>query len=237
MHETEWDGESDHPSGTRDASEAQVTDLSVQFIAALPVDGAAVSTLGKLLGSETISASSPLAARIDEVQFDLGEGPCWDAMRTFTPVVEPDLGNRWDRWPAFIDAIRSNGVTSIFAFPLHVGPLQIGAVDLFTQSRLELSPAHSDTASRLAGVVSRTVLRSALLSAHSDVQQDRPFSRRLVHQATGMVVSQLEVSADDAALIIKAHAFAQGKSMMEVAQQVIARDLDFRDFPAESSGA
>jgi len=225
MHETEWDGSSGYPS--------QNTDLSVQFVSLLPVDGAAVSTLGKLLGSETISATSPLAARIDEMQFDLGEGPCWDAMRSFSPVIEPDLGDRWDRWPAFIDAIRSGGVTSIFAFPLHVGPLQIGAVDLFTQRRLELSADDTDRAARLAEKVSREVLRTALISATSADGLERPFSRRLVHQATGMVVSQLEVSAEDAELIIKGHAFAQGKSMMEIAQQVIDRNLNFRHLPVD----
>lgn len=235
MHETEWGGKSDYPSHNSTGSDGVVRDLSGPFVSLLPIDGAAVSTLGKLLGSETISASSPRAARIDEVQFDLGEGPCWDAMRSFSPVLEPDAGERWDRWPAFIDAIRSDGVTSIFAFPLHVGPLQIGAVDLFTESRSELSEEHTEQAAQLAERVSRQVLRTALIAATSEDQSARPFSRRLVHQATGMVVSQLEVSPEDAELIIKGHAFAQGKSMMEVAQQVIDRALNFRDFPIEGS--
>ena len=55
---------------------------SEPFVAFLPVTGAAVSTLGDVLGSETLSASDAHAARLDEVQFDLGEGPCWDALRS-----------------------------------------------------------------------------------------------------------------------------------------------------------
>ena len=47
-----------------------------------PVTGSAVSTVGGFLGSETVAASDEYAARLDELQFDLGEGPCWDAVRS-----------------------------------------------------------------------------------------------------------------------------------------------------------
>src|SRR4051794_29292306 len=77
------------------------------FLGLFPVSGAAVSTVGALLGNETISASDSLAARVDEIQFDLGEGPCWDAMNSARPVLEPDLrGNPRTVWPAFSRAIR-----------------------------------------------------------------------------------------------------------------------------------
>jgi hypothetical protein len=37
----------------------------------------------------------------------------------------------------------------------------------------------------------------------------------------------LSVSAEDARLIIQGHAFAQGRSMMEVAQEIVDRQLGF----------
>src|SRR6478736_3774707 len=92
------------------------------FIAFLPVTGASISTLGGVLGNETIAATDAHAARLDEAQFDVGEGPCWDAMRSAGPVAEPSL--RTDglaRWPAFAAAVRGEPVSSIFAFPLIVG--------------------------------------------------------------------------------------------------------------------
>ena len=52
------------------------------FVDFLPITGASVSTVGNFLGSETLSASDDVAARLDELQFDLGEGPCWDAVRS-----------------------------------------------------------------------------------------------------------------------------------------------------------
>ena len=88
------------------------------FVTFLPVTGASISTLGGVLGNETISASDGHAARLDEAQFDVGEGPCWDAMRSAAPIAEPSLRTEGAlRWPAFAAAVQHEPVSSIFAFP------------------------------------------------------------------------------------------------------------------------
>ena len=224
----------------RSIGETEVgSSLSDPFTELFPVDGAAVSTLGPFLGTGTLSATNDQAVHIDELQFDLGEGPCWDAMRTSKPVLEPDVTVRSDRWPAFIDAIRSEGVTSIFAFPLRLGPLQIGAIDLYARRLTDLDAVATRQASLLAEQVSRTVLRQALTAVRDGEElHASPYSRRVIHQATGMVVSQLDISAEDAELVIKGHAFAQGMSMMDVARLLIDRDLAFdRDDDAKGGDA
>lgn len=192
------------------------------FLMLLPVSGAAVSTVGDLLGSETVSASGPLAATVDELQFDLGEGPCWDAMTSQRPVLEPHLRRNTTRWPAFSVAIAQHQISSLFAFPLHVGSLQIGAVDLYSTQEMELSPTQTRHASVLAGRVGTHVLRRALATSDEDYQHPgNAFSRRLVHQATGVVIAQLQLSPDEARLIIQGHAFATSRSMMTVAEDIL----------------
>jgi len=224
--------ESSFESALRDLAGpiAGTVDLSAPFATLFRVDGAAVSTLGGFLGSETLSASNAVALQIDEIQFDLGEGPCWDAMATGLPVLQPDIASGFHRWPMFVDALNAYGVTSIFAFPLRLGPLRIGAIDLYSHERTDLDEAESSRACRLADQVSRRVLRQALSSVHDeDIAASRPFTRRLIHQATGMVVSQLDISAEDAQLVIQGHAFAEGTTMMEVARLLIDRELVFTD--------
>jgi ANTAR domain len=196
----------------------------------IPVEGAAISTIANFLGSETISASSALAARLDELQFDLGEGPCWDAMNQARPVLEPDI--RWHprgQWPEFSRAIADHEVGAIFAFPLTFGPLKIGAMDLYTGAPCELSPAHEREGGVLASVIGRLVLDRAIRRSDDSeflVEDDR-FSRRLVHQATGMVLAQLDISADDARLLIQGHAFALGRPMRAIAEDILERRIDF----------
>jgi hypothetical protein len=174
----------------------------------IPVEGAAISTIADFLGTETVAANSPLAARLDELQFDLGEGPCW---------------------PAFSRAISVEDVGAIFAFPLVFGPLKLGAMDLYTGDPRELSSREERQSGILASVISRMVLDRAIRRADQpDLTgpEDR-FSRRLIHQATGMVLAQLGISAEDARLLIQGHAFARGRSMRQIAEEILERRLDF----------
>jgi hypothetical protein len=200
--------------------------LSHWFVQVLPVTGAAVSTLGGVLGTETISASEPRAARLDELQFDLGEGPCWDALRSARPVAEPALMST-GRWPAFVSAVRDYDVCSIFAFPLHVGTLHFGAVDLYSLTPLSLSALQTNQATEMAEAVSRRLLKDALSGIDEEGREFNPHSRRAIHQATGMVLAQLEISPEDAELVIQGHAFGTGRSMMEVAAEITGGKLTF----------
>jgi hypothetical protein len=77
--------------------------------------------------------------------------------------------------------------------------------------------------------VGQQVLRAAMARSGEEGggAASGAFSRRVIHQATGMVLAQLDISADDAMLVLQGHAFAAGLTMMEVAQRVVDRTLDF----------
>lgn len=206
------------------------SDLWRPVLHALPLDGAAISTLTEFLGNETVSASGPLAARLDELQFDLGEGPCWDAMRTGKPVLEPDVKSQPNgSWMAFSQAIAGHDVGAIYAFPLAFGPLKLGAMDLYSGAPRALSSREERQGSILAGLISRIVLDRAIRRADEPdlLGAEDQFSRRLIHQATGMVLAQLAISAEDARLLIQGHAFARNTSMREIAEEILERRLDF----------
>jgi len=193
------------------------------FVSVFAIGGAAVSTIGQVLGSETIAATDDIAACLDELQFDLGEGPCWDAMRSAYPVLVPTIRTTGRaRWPAFTESVVKDGVSSVFAFPLSVGPLRFGAVDLYSAEPVSLSDAQAQQAGAMAEVVSRHVLRRALSAiGEDDGDAVSAYSRRLVHQASGVVLAQIDVSADDARLVIQGQAFASSRPMMDVAQDII----------------
>jgi hypothetical protein len=210
-------------------SDTRVSQLAHPFVRLLPVSGGSVSTLGSLLGAETISATDSRALRVDELQFDLGEGPCWDALSTRRPVLNPDLTLGVTPWPAFSHAIVAENIRSLFAFPLTLGPLELGAIDLYSLDPVTLTREQQDQTLALSGIVSRLLLRHALGRANSPTDVS-PFSRRIIHQATGMVLAQLNVRADDAYLILQARAFSENRPMHEVADDVVRRVLRFSDY-------
>ncbi|HEX5729646.1 GAF and ANTAR domain-containing protein [Microbacterium sp.] len=198
-----------------------------EFVSALPVQHAAISTLGDPFEVETVCSSDPLAARLDELQLDFGEGPCWQARATRSPVLLPDLqAPLTPAWPVVQAALASHQVRAAYAFPMSVGTLDIGAVDLYAARPDALSQNDVATASAMADAAALQVLRHTM--AHrDDPHRDDPSSRRTVHQATGMVIAQMRIPADDALLVIRAHAFAADRSVAQIAADVVERRLDF----------
>jgi hypothetical protein len=201
------------------------------FMTALPIPRAAISTLKPPFDVETVCATDVLAAQLDELQIDHGVGPCWDALRTHAPVLVSNVQHTVaPRWPTLHDAIAASGIHAVFAFPMIVGTLEIGAVDLYLDTPEPFTPVQVTRASALADIAAMLVLNQALAAqpAHEgEPESEGPYSRRDVHQATGMVIAQTKVSADDALLLIRARAFANGRSVREIASQIISRQITF----------
>lgn len=204
-------------------------DLWSPFMRPTSAAGAVISTLGDPLGTQTVGASDDLAARIDEIQIDLGEGPSWEALRSRQPVLTSDIHGDGDGpWPTARSALRELDLAALFAFPLFVGHVGVGSVGLYTLVPGHLSPDSVRGVTVLAGIAARQVLRRALdaLDDGGHGIPAGPYSRREMHQAAGMIAAQLSIGVDDALVVMRGHAFAAGRSVLEVAADVVARRME-----------
>ena len=211
-----------------------VSSLSTPLCRLMPVEGASISTLGATLPSLTLSASDEVAARVDELQFDLGEGPCWDAIAHVAPVLVPDVaGAESPQWPAFSEAIVREGVAALFAFPCRSGRSGSEPSTSTPGRRCGSRGSRISQMSTLSDALGRRVLLQTLTDSErtdDDIETapTDPYSRRLIHQATGAVLAQLPISPDDAHLLIQGRAFATRRSMAEVADDLLEKRIVFR---------
>ena len=216
--------------------------LCSQFVEALPVSGAAVSVFGSSVPETAVCASDGLAARLDELQFDLGEGPRWEAARSRTPVLVPDARNGdFPLWPVFAMQLLETDAHALFVFPLTIGALDIGVVELYRSTPGALTSNHRAVAAVLATKTAWNLV-DQLLRMNQATQASSPephfpedtshLSRREIHQATGMVLVQADTTATDALLLLRAHAFAENRTVRDVASDVVARRLDFTSHTA-----
>jgi hypothetical protein len=203
--------------------------LSERFVDALPVSGAAVSTIGGFADAETIDASDDASLRIDEAQVDLKEGPCWDAAASRVWVVAAPFGpTARVRWPAFHDAVQGIPLGAIYSLPLAVGSVVVGTADLWTESEDGLGSSARRDAEAIGQEAARAVLRHTLRGLEQVIAEvDDGGPRAVIHQASGMVMAQLDLDPDDSAILLRARAFAEGRSLRSVAEDVVARRLDF----------
>jgi GAF domain-containing protein len=216
--------------GASDARGSDDADLCAPFLQQLPVTGVAVSMFGGTSAETLVSASDELAARLDALQFDLGEGPRWEALRTRLPVLIPDVHSHPYSWPVFNKALLETNVAAMFVFPLTLGAMDLGAVELHHTRPGSLSYQDHITAAVLTGRTAWHLLRR-ILSANSPetdpAEHNELMSRREIHQATGMVLAQAGTNAGEALLLLRAHAFANGIPLREAADAVLRGHLRF----------
>ena len=201
--------------------------VCVAAVGLLGLSGCGISLMvdGRLRGS-TGGSDSGIAA-VQELQLELGEGPCVDAWALNEPVAEADLSGS-GRWPAFSGAAVEAQVRSVFAFPLRQGAIRIGVLVLYRDHAGELSGEEWAQGMVLADVASQVVLAVQAGAPEDQVHRllaDEPPHWAEVHQATGMVSAQLSVSMDEAFVRLRAYAFAQRRPLREVARDVVERRL------------
>jgi len=171
-----------------------------------------------VVAHETIYASDPVASRLEELALTLGEGPGIDAWADGAVLAADLTAPRFlARWPAFAPAAVELGVSALFALPLRIGGMRLGVLSLHRGAPGELERA------RLADVL---VLADAACAVILDTPID-DFGFPMVHQATGMLIEQLGVSASVALARLRAHAYANDRPLREVAADVVARRLRF----------
>ena len=107
------------------------TDLCRELSADLEILGAAISLTSGQGTAGVVAASDERSRRIDELQFSAGEGPCYDAVLHSRPVLTPDLAAEEGRWPGYASTAIEAGVAGVFAFPLQVGALCLGVLDVY----------------------------------------------------------------------------------------------------------
>ncbi len=196
----------------------------------VPVSGAGVALMTRAGHGGTLAATEGPAEVMENLQQTLGEGPCMTAFHGRRPVLERDLARAGARWPAFTPAAVESGIAAIFAFPLQVGAIRLGVLDLY---RAAPGPLDSlELAEALNHAAAATTILLDLQHGFSPDQlhpqlTDAADSHRPIHQATGIISVQASVGVDAAMLLLRARAYAEERPLLELAQDVVARRVTF----------
>jgi GAF domain len=195
------------------------------------MSGAGIMLMSGDAPGGSVCTTNPVSALIEELQYTLGEGPCLDAYRQDRPVLEPDLADPGTpRWIAFSPPAIEAGARAVFGFPLQVGAVRLGALNLYRDRPGPLSDDQYTDALVLAGVAARAVLemqaQAPLGALGAELEVGANF-RFVVHQASGMVAAQLAVSVAEALIRLRAYAFGNDRLLTEVAEEVVGRRLRF----------
>jgi hypothetical protein len=200
----------------------------------LDIDGAAMSLLTASESRETLWATDRTAEMLEDLQFTLNEGACMEAATTGYPVFVADLHHTTEtsRWPMFAAAVAERTlVAALFALPLQWGAVNLGVIDLY-----RVTPGGLTDAQQRDAISAADTAALMLLGQQTDPGDgnggwlDHAVGYRAeIHQATGMVLAQLNINATDALARLRAHSFVHGRLLIDVARDVVERRLVFTE--------
>jgi hypothetical protein len=208
-------------------------------------DGAALAVLSRsAISRELIYATDLLAQQLDELQYTIGEGPCFDAYLDDKPQFYPELTNedKPSRWPTFAADATELGAHALFAFPIPDGQRPMGVLELYRRRAGHLGAAESAAVVSCTAMIAKRLLanweehlgRSASVeeaidaAATTDVvptEDANPFTRTQIYVAGGMVAVQLDIDPDEGVDRLRAYAYACGRRISAVAADIVARRL------------
>lgn len=214
-----------------------IADLLLRLVRAattgLHLDGVVV-TLKSADDTEAVAAASdPRSRARAELEFSVGEGPAHDAFAQRKPVLVADLGGpQGYAWPGYAPAGREAGIGAVFAFPLHVGASRFGVLSMFADAPRTLERTERSQCLALAELATEMLLDSSEASSDGEIDPDLKSAlgfRSEIYQAQGMVMVTLGTELSESLALMRAHAFASGRKLIDVSIDIVEGRLNLTD--------
>jgi GAF domain-containing protein len=200
-------------------SEPQQLELAVAVVVEL-VEGCdhAGVTMVTRDGLETMSATSDLVKNSDQLQYELGEGPCLDTVKTHMTVISSEIASdpRWPRWGPVV--AQRYGVGSMLSLLLYTGHDSYGALNLYSgrpnaYTGEDILVAHSLAAHLAVAVAAAREIDHRSLAM---------VSRLVIGQAEGILMERYRLTAEQAFDRLRHLSADTNRKIILVAEEIVA---------------
>ena len=141
----------------------------------------------------TVASTSDLTKRINNIEHELDEGPCLQALLDHRSYRVDDM-SRDTRWPQFAAAAEAHGVRSMLGYKLFTSGRSLGALDLYS-SKLNAFDADSE----IIGELFAAHAAIALTGSTQQAEWQRALSSRDTIATAKGILMQRERMTDDQA--------------------------------------
>ncbi|KAA0925424.1 ANTAR domain-containing protein [Streptomyces apricus] len=207
------------------ADEGQRREWAAACADALGLGGIAVS-----MGRELVWYSDPVSARVEDLQFVLGQGPSLFLAEDDKVLQLPDLARLpAERWPQFAAEAEELGVAALFVWPVHIGAVRAGTMTGYRRTAGPLSSRQTSEGWLVADALAEQVLQR-WPSGTADYDDPNhsgtvDLHRAEVHQATGVLSARHGIPLAEALDRLRSQAYTSGRSLTETARSIVEREL------------
>jgi GAF domain-containing protein len=198
----------------------ETTIESAALLAVLDIEGcdeASVSIVHRRQEVDTPSASAPQARRADQLQYELDQGPCLDAIWEEPSVQIVDLAAdpRWPDWGP--RAVAETGFHSLLAVRLFTYEDTVGALNMYSLRLDGFTARDREIAEALAAQIA-----VAIRGAQSDSNLRKALSSRSkIGMCMGIVMERFDLSESQAFALLSKLATTEERRVVEIADYII----------------
>ena len=181
-------------------------------------------TLVRHENASTAAATGPLAAKLDELQYEQGYGPCLDAGRFDENQHIRDV-NTEARWPAYVLKARRGGLGSSLSVQLPVENYLVGALNLYSVNPDAFSTNSVTLAGALAAHITAALSHAESAQGHRLRAAHLEFaleSQAIINQAKGIIMVQNKCSAEAAFGMLRQLSMDKNIRLFDLAASLVA---------------
>jgi GAF domain-containing protein len=171
----------------------------------------------------TVAFTGPLAAHLDERQYESGFGPCMDAALSGRTVTIDDTAHS-DTYPDFAQLAARHGITHTMSIGLPVEQRTVGALNTYGSGG---TPFDDDTRELATAFASYAAVAAANAGVHAATAtlaanlQKALNSRAVIDQAKGILMAEHRYSADAAFAELVHRSNTTNRKLHDIAQAVV----------------
>jgi len=214
-----------------DSADLEIGHLCAVSSQVAGMTGAGITLMSDDASRGPICTTDKVSALMEELEFTLGEGPCVDAYRHQRPVMEPNLANPFSiRWQAFSGPVLEAGAQAVFGFPIQIGAIKLGALNLYRDRPGPMADEQHADAMVMSDIAAHAILVQQSNAPPGTLATELASGfaiQSVIHQATGMIAAQLECDVGEALVRLRAYAYSVDRPLVEVARDVVSRRLRF----------
>ena len=203
-----------------DAVLGKIAQLAAKMVTPVAACGITVRRDGQPFSAAT---SNELAAQVDELQYDAGEGPCLEALSRGV-VIEVDDLSQDERWNGYRPRALAHGVLSSLSLPLIVDGERLGALNLYSTSRATFNQAQRRQAEEFAAQCTAALTVSLRQMRQAQIQQqlaEAMVSSSVIDQAIGILMAQQRCTAADAFDLLRQASQHRNRKLRDIAADII----------------
>jgi GAF domain-containing protein len=203
-------------AASRKTSRESLSAVIAMAVDSGPCDSASITMLEKGRKLSTVAASDPLIEQADQLQYELNEGPCLDAVWVEGQFVIPDIVAD-GRWPHWAPRAAELGVSSMLSLHLFTDTA-LGSLNMYS-----LRPREFDSSDVEAGRVIAAHASVVLAYARAEKNLWQAIdSRNLIGLAQGILIERFGLTPSSAFAVLRRYSQDHNMKLAVVAEELVS---------------